>query len=430
MMKYLGTILETMGIKNLPISSYLNWSELDFEKKRKDRLDKYKKYGGKEKFEERKKNKALIRKDLEQLINKETGIYFVPDTTVQMQFFNLDLINIRFKDPILSIFKKHGIDVLASKTYFSLEDRLNRIHFLKGIDPQLRGTGLAELIYREIINYVGWATSNADAKPGVKILWSKLAKDPNYYTIVTYFDVLAISKKKGYTQAEIKQIVYRFLESKVEDVYKYKGKTEIDPELLEMFPEIKDKFYRKGKVIKRYEKILRRDVDHLPFINDSLIINNKGIEEYCLIRDVYFIDGKVYYWCVVRDGHLTISPYIEDGEIGFSDVKWEDKDGVGRYTTLERDVDVVGIILNTRNIRLTRRNVSAQDLIEGVRLTYIPRRIIYNGQNLHQLVFSRTRVKNALEVRISYPDSPVSVYGKRMQLIKNHEYYKKIFIAR
>jgi hypothetical protein len=429
-MKYLKSILETLGVKKLPISSYLNWSDLEFDRIRRQKLAKYKKYGGEEISKKRKEKKNLIRKDLEQLINKETGIYFVPDQIVQMQFFSLEIINIRFKNPILDIFKKYEIDVLSSKTYFSIEDRLNRLHFLRGIDPQLRGTGLAELIYRELINYVGWVTSNADAKPGVKILWSKLAKDPNYYTVVSYFDVLAISKKKGYSQEEIKQIIYRFLEAKVEDVYKYKGKTEIDPDLLEMFPELEEKYCRKRKVIKRYERLVRREVDHLPFINDSLIINNKGTEEYCLIRDVYFIEGNVYYWCIVRDGHLTISPYVENGEIGFNYVHWEEVGGVGKYTILRRRVNIIGIVLDTRNIRLTRRNITAQDLVDGYRLTYIPRRVIYGGKQLHQLVFTRTRVKNAIEVRISYPESPVSVYGKKLQLIKNYDYYNKIFIAR
>ena len=430
-MKYLGTILEEFGVKNLPISSYLNWSDLEFDKVRKKKSDIYKKYGGKEVADERRSKKKKIKADIDKIKNKgNPGIYFIFDKTVTMQYFSLDLFNIRFRNPLLDIFKKWDIDVLASKTYFSLEDRLNRIHFLKGIDPQLRGTGLAEIIYREIIHYIGWATSNADAKPGVKIIWSNLAKDDDFYTIVTYFDVLAISKRKGYTEEEIRAIVYRFLESKVENIYKYKGKTEIDPELLEMFPELKDKYYKKGKVIKRFEKILTRDLDHLPFINDSLLIRNETTEELCLIRDAYFIDGKIIYWCVIREGHLLVSPYIEKGEIGFSLVDWDESTGEGKYTILETDVDVVGIIPDKRDIRLTRRNVTAQDLIDGYRITYVPRKVVYNGEKLYQLVFSKTRVRNALEVRISYPDSPISVYGKRLQLIKNHEYYKRIFIAR
>jgi hypothetical protein len=425
-MKFLGSILETFGVKNLPISSYLNWSDIEFEKKRKARSEKYKKYGGEETFTKRREVKKQIKIDVEYIKGlKDIGIYFIEKNAFQMQFFTLTFYNVRYKEPIISLFKKWNIDPLAAKTHFSLEDRLNRIHFVKGVDPQLRGTGLSELLYKEFIHYIGWSTSNADALPGVKAIWSKIAKDDDFWTVVTYFDVLAISKKKHYQPQELKQIVMRFLESKVEDVYKYKGKTEIDLELLEMFPELKDKYYRKGKVIKRYEKILTKELTYLPFINDSLVINIKGKEEYCLIRDVYFTEGKVYYWCVVRSGHMIISPYIEEGEIGFSKVSWKEVDGIDKYTILQQDVDVVGVIPNIANVRLTRRNVSVQDLIDGVRLTYIPKKVIYNREELHRIVFTRTRVKNSLEVRISYKDE-----RGRLQLIKNHDYYKRMFIAR
>lgn len=425
-MKYLGSIFEELGVKTLPVSSYLNWSDLEFDKIRKSRGDKYKKYGGKELADERRALKKKIKADIDEIKKlKDTGIFFIEKESFPMQFFTLYFYNVRYKKPISDIFNKWGIDPLAAKTHFSLEDRLNRMHFLKGVDPQLRGTGLAELLYKEFIHYIGWATSNADAKPGVKIIWSKLAKDDDFYTVVTYFDVLAISKKKGYTDEEIRQIVNRFLESKVEDVYKYKGKTIIDEELLEIFPELKDKYYRKGKVVKRYENIIKKELKYLPFINDSLIIDVKGNEEYCLIRDVYFTHGKIYYWGVVRSGDIIISPYIEDGEIGFSKVLWKEVDGYDKYTVLQQDVDVVGIIPNSNDIRLTRRNVSVQDMIDGVRLSYIPRRVVYSGEELDRLVFSRTRVKNAIEVRISYKDE-----RRKLQLIKNHEYYKRMFIAR
>jgi len=424
-MKFLRSILEEFGVKNLPISSFLNWSDMQFDETRKTKASKYKKYGGKEIAEQRKSLKKKIKVDIDKLKKSEDpGIYFVPKDSQKMQFFTLDFYNVRYKKNVVDIFHKWGIDTLEAKTHFSLEDRLNRVHFLRGVNPQLRGTGFAELLYREFIHYIGWATSNADAKGGVKIIWSNLAKSDDFYTVVTYFDVLAISKKKGYTQEEIRQIVFRFIEAKVEDIYKYKGRTEVDPELMEMFPELKSDIYRKGEVVKRYQKMIKKELDHLPFINDSLIINSKGKEEISLIRDVYFQDGRIYYWCVTREGHLIISPYIESGVIGFSKVIWSEVDGIDKYTLLEQDVDVTGIVPDTADIRMTRRNVTVQDLINGVRLAYIPRRTVYNGQELYKLVISRTRVKNALEVRISQDDP------RKLQLIKNHEYYKRIFIAR
>ena len=37
-MKYIDSLYE--GVRTLPVSSYLNWSELDIEKKRKERSEK------------------------------------------------------------------------------------------------------------------------------------------------------------------------------------------------------------------------------------------------------------------------------------------------------------------------------------------------------------------------------------------------------
>lgn len=418
-MNYLKSIFE--GITKLPISSFLNWNEIEFEKSKQKRAEKYKKYGGIEVAKERKSPKQEIKQDIDKLkLLEDPGIIFTQRQAETMQFFTLYFYSIQYKENILDIFKKWNIDPLAAKTHFAVEDRLNRIHFVKGVTPQLRGTGFSELLYKEFLHYIGWGTSNADAKPAIKLIWSKLAKDDDFYTIVTYFDVLAISKKHEYTKDEIKQIVYRFLEAKVEDVYKYRNKTEIDPKLLKMFPELKEKFYRKPAVIKRYERILRAPLDYLPFINDSLIIRNNNAEEYGLIRDVYFCDGRIYYWCVVRAGHLIITPYIEDGEIGFNKVEWKEIDRVDHYTILHQNVNVIGLIPNIKEG--TNRVRTAQDLVDGNVLTFIPRRIIYNGEVLEKLVFTRTRVKNTLEVRIMYKGE------KRLQLIKNYSYYKKILI--
>jgi len=250
-MKYIKSISE--GLEKLPRSSFLNWNNIKFEKLRKTKENIYKEWGGKEKTLQRKGNKGEIRRELSK-IKDDTGVYFVPRNSFKMQFFSLQFFNVRYKSPILDIFKKYNIDILNAKTHFSLEDRLNRIHFVNGLDAELRGTGLAELLYREFIHYIGWATSNADAMPGVKLLWSNLAKDDEFYTVVTYFDVLAISKKYGYTREELKMILTRFLHAKVEDVYKHKGKTRIDPELLEMFPELEEEYYLKPKFIKKLDK--------------------------------------------------------------------------------------------------------------------------------------------------------------------------------
>ena len=166
-MKFLKSIFE--GIEKLPLSSYLNWSDTQFAKKRKEKEEVYKKYGGKEKAIERREIKQQIKEEISEL-QDDTGVYFVQKDAFQMQFFTLSFFNVRFKSPILDILNKWGLDTIAAKTHFSLEDRLNRVHFVKGVDPQLRGTGIAELLYREFIHYIGWATSNADAKAGVKLI--------------------------------------------------------------------------------------------------------------------------------------------------------------------------------------------------------------------------------------------------------------------
>lgn len=420
-MKFIKSIFE--GIEKLPSSSFLNWSNTKFDKKRKEKENTYKEYGGKETAHQRREVKNQIKEEISDL-KGDTGVYFIQKESFQMQFFSLTFFNVRFKSPILDILNKWELDTLAAKTHFSVEDRLNRIHFVKGVDPQLRGTGLAELLYREFIHYIGWATSNADAKSGVKMIWNNIAKDPDFYTVVTYFDILAISKKREYNRDEIKIILTRFLDAKVEDLYKSSEKTEIDPELLEMFPELKEKYYHTPEVIKRYDKLIRKELDHLPFINDSLIIDNDGEEEYALIRDIYFQNKKMYYWCVIRDGHIVLRPFIEDGEIFFNKVIWKEVNGFDEYKTLKQNVDVVGIVPNIKNITKVSKPINAQDLIDGKRLTYIPKKIMYNNQEIYQLVFTRTRVKNALEIRISY------AFGERLQLIKNSPYFKKIFLRK
>ena len=60
----------------------------------------------------------------------------------------------------------------------------NRIHFPSGIPESLRGSGLGYIIYESFIKSLGWGSSQPNASGLAQVVWSKLAKDPDFYSFV------------------------------------------------------------------------------------------------------------------------------------------------------------------------------------------------------------------------------------------------------
>jgi len=68
--------------------------------------------------------------------------------------------------------------------------RFNRIHFIGGIPEEFRGTGLGYIVYESFIKYLGFASSKSDASDKAKKVWSQVAQDPDFLSLVVVYDSL------------------------------------------------------------------------------------------------------------------------------------------------------------------------------------------------------------------------------------------------
>jgi len=64
------------------------------------------------------------------------------------------------------------------------EEKYNRTHFGGGIPNEFLGIGLGYIIYEEFIKHLGYASSKDNASSSAKKVWSKIATDPDFYSIV------------------------------------------------------------------------------------------------------------------------------------------------------------------------------------------------------------------------------------------------------
>ena len=89
----------------------------------------------------------------------------------------------------------------------------NRIHFPSGIPESLRGSGLGYIIYESFIKSLGWGSSQPNASGLAQVVWSKLAKDPDFYSFVLeahYQSIFVISKQETAYQPDeiIRTLLY------------------------------------------------------------------------------------------------------------------------------------------------------------------------------------------------------------------------------
>ena len=170
--------------------------------------------------------------------------------------------------------KEYDIEDLLTNIHIKTEGYpTNRIHFPGGVGASLEGTGLGYLIYQQFIKYLGFGSSKPNASSKAQVVWSKLAKDPDFYSFVAQSDfdnyVFVISKTS--LIGDPKNIVVDLLDN----LYRNKS-SKIDvvlgSELKRDFPEIETMFSSPSDpIIKKNMANLKLYIDYILQISDRSI---------------------------------------------------------------------------------------------------------------------------------------------------------------
>ena len=186
--------------------------------------------------------------------------------------------NIVKKYPFLGDYTKEEHDkryLTISKVKF----HNNRLHFVPGIPPESKGTGLGLTIYKQFIKILGYGSSNVVAKVAAKKLWSKIIKDEDFISLLTDQSILVFDKNyKG----DIDKVVKNFVSTKF-----------VSKEFLQIDPELENrlgdwfKFWKKGNP----ESLINFNPEHLK----KLI--NKNIDLKPKSGDIVYDEQtkKIYY---------------------------------------------------------------------------------------------------------------------------------------
>lgn len=169
----------------------------------------------------------------------------------------------------LSIFGIGDISFESLKTRIICEPyNTNRIHFPEGISEDFRGIGLGYVIYESFIKFLGYASSNTTATPAAQKVWSQIANDPDFYTIISKTGVkssnlagsiLAVHKdcKKDITEEICKWMLKQgFFKSVLKNVFvaSFGKGFSIDDGLLSKYPGIKETFINMQKAASNKER--------------------------------------------------------------------------------------------------------------------------------------------------------------------------------
>jgi hypothetical protein len=203
----------------------------------------------------------------------------------------------------------------------------NRIHFGGGVGRYLEGTGLGYLIYQQFIKYLGHGSSMPNASNKAQVVWSKLAKDPDFYSFILekggYQSVYVISKTNSLETPE--SIVLRLLKSD-HDI-----KVILGSEIKKDFPEIEKMFLNPNEtVLKSFMKQLKSDIqfilehENLQDLND--VLPNRIEEISSKIINILTSENK---------------PPYKLGKLIYNDVKELFDKFVGKYF-VENTVDLNG----------------------------------------------------------------------------------------
>lgn len=170
--------------------------------------------------------------------------------------------------------KEYDIEDLLNDIHIKTEGYpTNRIHFPGGVGASLEGTGLGYLIYQQFIKYLGFGSSKPNASSKAQVVWSKLTKDPDFYSFVVQSDfdnyVFVISKTN--TLEEPKDIVLNLLDI----LYRNKSSkfnVVLGSELKRDFPEIETMFSSPSDpIIKKNMATLKLYIDYFLQISDRSI---------------------------------------------------------------------------------------------------------------------------------------------------------------
>jgi hypothetical protein len=71
---------------------------------------------------------------------------------------------------------------------------LNRSHFPKAIPTSVRGLNLGYKIYKKLLIYEGWLTTEDNSAIGAKIVWEKLGSTPDVLGVITACSAYVVMK--------------------------------------------------------------------------------------------------------------------------------------------------------------------------------------------------------------------------------------------
>jgi hypothetical protein len=193
--------------------------------------------------------------------------------------FPMDVVN---KYPFLGDYTKEEHDkryLTISKVKF----HNNRLHFVPGIPPESKGTGLGLTIYKQFIKFLGYGSSNVIAKIAAKKLWSKIIKDQDFISLLTDQSVLVFDKNfKG----DFDKVVKNFVSTKF-----------VSKEFLQVDPELESKLGAWFKFWKETnpKSLINFDPEHL----EKLLKKNKDLATKS--GDIAYDESTKKLWYIYFD---------------------------------------------------------------------------------------------------------------------------------
>jgi len=209
---------------------------------------------------------------------------------------NFGLYGNEHGDPSVPLILKFGsqeytIQELLNNIYIFTEGYpTNRIHFDGGVGSFLEGTGLGYLIYQQFIKYLGYGSSMTNASSKAQVVWSKLTKDPDFYSFIIEIggsqSVYVISKTISFETPEsiVEGILERILYYGSNDI-----KVILGSEIKKDFPEIEKMFSNPNGTVLR--SLMKRFKSYVELLTSSKL--TKDIDEF-LFGKISEVTLKIY----------------------------------------------------------------------------------------------------------------------------------------
>lgn len=190
----------------------------------------------------------------------------------------------------------------------------NRLHFVPGIPPESKGTGLGLTIYKQFIKFLGYGSSNVIAKVAAKKLWSKIIQDPDFISMLTDQSVLVFSKNWN---GDFDKVVKNFVSTKYVSKEFLQVDSELEGKLGEWF-----KFWKQSNP----QSFANFDKKHLQILinkNKQLVAKSGDIAYDELTGNIYYIyfdfpdkkEGKIYHCGSISDKKNSEPTNIPESKI-------------------------------------------------------------------------------------------------------------------